>query len=382
MKNESIESAITALGPWFHNIDLGNGIRTKSKTVGSEPADHPRAKWELLKRFIPENLTGKTVLDIGCNAGFYSIEAKRRGAARVLGIDAGSREIRQARFVRDVLGLDIDFQRMSVYDISPRNIGTFDVTLALGLLYHCKHLIMAIERLFVVSRGLVVIESEVLPDSASASIQANLGGLSSHLHPMTYVENDSTAQEAPHNWFVPSVSALIAMLKDVGFEQTTLVDRTGARAVLTAWNTAAPTSARHPALLGGRLELLDAAPVSSLPGQTISLQIRSENTGFSTWLKGEHSSRGAVHLAARLRPFSEHAFLDAGIRAAFSSDVLPGEREDVVLKVPMPQEPGIYELEIDLLAESITWFQDCGSWPLNFIISVEDASAQHSAGER
>src|SRR5262249_61439718 len=86
---------IERLGPWFHAIDLGGGLRTKTASVGREPADHPRPTWELVKECLPSDLTGQSVLDVGCNAGLYSVEAKRRGAARVLGVDVQRREDRQ-----------------------------------------------------------------------------------------------------------------------------------------------------------------------------------------------------------------------------------------------------------------------------------------------
>jgi ribosomal protein L11 methylase PrmA len=53
---------------------------------------------------VPEDLTGRTVLDIGCNAGFYAIEMKRRGAARVVGVDSDERYLDQARFAAEVTG--------------------------------------------------------------------------------------------------------------------------------------------------------------------------------------------------------------------------------------------------------------------------------------
>src|SRR5262245_58734281 len=139
MTREQILKQIEALGPWFHCIDLGNGVKTKTESISGEPINHPLGTWEIIKRCLPEDLSGKTVLDVGCNAGFYSIESKRRGAVRVLGVDAQRTMINQAHFVRSVLGLDIDFRRMSAYDLNRRSVGEFDVTLALGLIYHCKH---------------------------------------------------------------------------------------------------------------------------------------------------------------------------------------------------------------------------------------------------
>ena len=87
MSKDEIQQRVVALGNWFHNINLG-GIQTAPQHF---LGDYPSFKWQQFAHAIPADLTGKTVLDIGCNAGFYSIEMKRRGASRVLGIDYGRR---------------------------------------------------------------------------------------------------------------------------------------------------------------------------------------------------------------------------------------------------------------------------------------------------
>src|SRR5438105_4199928 len=109
MNREQILSELHRLQPWFHRIDLGEGLYTKTESVMGEPIDHPAGVWQTIGRCLPEDLRGKSVLDVGCNAGFYSIEAKRRGAQRVLGVDGQRQHIRQAVFVRQVLGLDIEY---------------------------------------------------------------------------------------------------------------------------------------------------------------------------------------------------------------------------------------------------------------------------------
>src|SRR5438477_11725935 len=134
MSRSEIAAEVQRLEPWFHCIDLGDGLVTKSKSAIGEPVEHPRPTWGKVKVCLPDDLTGKTVLDVGCNAGFYSIEMKRRGAARVLGLDSQRDLIKQAEFVRDVLGLEIDYERRSVYDLDSFVMGQFDVTLALGLI--------------------------------------------------------------------------------------------------------------------------------------------------------------------------------------------------------------------------------------------------------
>jgi tRNA (mo5U34)-methyltransferase len=88
----------------------------------------------------------------------------------VLGVDAQRHLINQAVFVRRVLGLDIEYRRMSVYDLSRRSVGQFEITLALGLIYHCKHLVLALEKLFAVTKELLIIETaaESVPSSPGA----------------------------------------------------------------------------------------------------------------------------------------------------------------------------------------------------------------------
>ena len=85
---------VRELGTWFHNIDL-NGVQTAPNHFLN---DYPNVKWRLFQHAVPQDLAGKSVLDIGCNAGFYSLEMKRRGAGRVLGVDFDDRYLEQARF--------------------------------------------------------------------------------------------------------------------------------------------------------------------------------------------------------------------------------------------------------------------------------------------
>ncbi|HVS20691.1 MAG TPA: DUF1698 domain-containing protein [Pyrinomonadaceae bacterium] len=206
MTRENILSELQRLEPWFQCIDLGGGVSTKTKSAIGEPVEYPRPTWEKVKTCLPENLSGKSVLDVGCNAGFYCIEAKRRGAARVLGVDSQRDLIRQAVFVREVLKLDIEYQRMSVYDLDPFVIGQFDITLALGLIYHCKHLVLALEKLFTVTRELLILETAIYPPEKSpGSFAYDVGGIEATLHPLAYIENRPDAKEAIYNWFLPGV---------------------------------------------------------------------------------------------------------------------------------------------------------------------------------
>src|SRR3954451_2624267 len=110
LTRDQIEQRVRELGDWFHNLDL-NGVKTAPDHF---LGDYPRIKWQGFARSIPADLRGKSVLDIGCNAGFYAIEMKRRGAERVVGIDSDPGYLAQARFAAQVCGVDLELRELSV----------------------------------------------------------------------------------------------------------------------------------------------------------------------------------------------------------------------------------------------------------------------------
>src|SRR2546423_7083422 len=139
LSTEEIRRRVEALGPWFHNLDL-RGVRTApTHFLG----DYPAVKWHRFAEAIPD-LSGRSVLDIGCNGGFYSIEMKRRGAERVLGIDSDGDYVAQARFAAEVCEAEIEFQQLSVYDVALLR-EKFDVVLFMGVLYHLRHPLLALD---------------------------------------------------------------------------------------------------------------------------------------------------------------------------------------------------------------------------------------------
>src|SRR5918997_2813322 len=235
MKREEILSELERLRPWFHRIDLGGGLFTKTESVMGEPVDHPAGPWQTIQRCLPETLAGRTVLDVGCNAGFYAFEAKRRGAGRVLGVDGQRQHVRQALFVRKALGISegVEFRRMNVYELTRRNVGQFDVTLALGLIYHLKHPVLALENLYEVTKELLVVETAIMPpEHTPASFTHPLGADEMRLHALAYVENPTGAKEQVFNWFLPGVEALVALVRNTGFEEVEVVEVRAERAVL------------------------------------------------------------------------------------------------------------------------------------------------------
>src|SRR3954463_13248916 len=152
---EQIQERVKGLGQWFHNVKL-RGVQTAPNHF---LGDYPENKWRNFAPAIPGDLTGKTVLDIGCNAGFYSIEMKRRGAERVVAIDSDESYLAQARFAAEISGMDIDFRQLSVYDVGLLK-EKFDLVLFLGVFYHLRHPLLALDLIHEhVSRELLIFQS-------------------------------------------------------------------------------------------------------------------------------------------------------------------------------------------------------------------------------
>src|SRR5436305_11320939 len=147
---------ISELGDWFHNLDLHGVPTAPHHFLG----DFPNIKWRQIANAIPQDLTGATVLDVGCNGGFYSIEMKKRGAKRVLGIDVDDRYLNQARFAANTLGVDIDLRKCSIY-AADKFAGQFDYVLFMGVFYHLRYPLMALDNLLKKVRGKLVFQTMV-----------------------------------------------------------------------------------------------------------------------------------------------------------------------------------------------------------------------------
>ena len=213
-----LRSRIEALGPWFHNIDLG-GVRTAPDHF---LGDYPNVKFQRFAGALPDDLTGRSVLDIGCNAGFYTIEMKRRGASRVLGIDSDDRYLDQARFVAETLGFDdIEFRNLSVYDLGCLG-ERFDLVLFMGVLYHLRHPLLALDLIHEhVADDLLIFQSMLRGSNhvldlehdypfAETEIFHESGYPRLHFIEHRYVDD-------PTNWWVPNRACAEAMLRSAGF---------------------------------------------------------------------------------------------------------------------------------------------------------------------
>jgi tRNA (mo5U34)-methyltransferase len=214
---DRIRERVRELGDWFHNMNLGGVQTAPNHFLG----DYPTVKWRGFAHALPEDLTGRSVLDIGCNAGFYSIEMKRRGASRVVGVDCDPRYLAQARFAAEVSGAEVEFHELSVYEL-PTLGERFDLVLFMGVLYHLRHPLLALDILHDHIVGdLLVFQSMFRGDAAVREFAhdypfSEQGQFDDPAYPRMYFIEHKYAGD-PTNWWVPNRACAEAMLRSAGF---------------------------------------------------------------------------------------------------------------------------------------------------------------------
>lgn len=216
-----IERKIYNIGPWFHNLHLPDG----TQTAPNHPlGDFPLFKWEKIAGVIPKNLKGWSVLDIGCNAGFYSFELAKRGAY-VTGIDLDSHYLKQARWAARQYGLEgrIRFRKMQIYDLA-HSPHTYDMVLFMGVFYHLRYPLLALDIVAQKFNKLMIFQTltmpgqEVMPPVDDLPIEKRDIMLEAGWPKMAFIEN-SLAGDAT-NWWAPNHSAVEAMLRSSGLKIT------------------------------------------------------------------------------------------------------------------------------------------------------------------
>lgn len=208
---------IAELGPWFHNLHLPDG----TQTAPDHPlGDFPACKWKELAPWIPEDLSGWSALDVGCNAGFYSFELARRGA-RVVGLDADPHFLEQARWACAQFGLapQVEFRLAQVYDLA-RTEERFDLVLFMGVFYHLRYPLLGLDIVAEKAERLLVFQTltmpgaEVHPDTGDREIHERDAFLEPGWPKLAFIEGRFAGD--PTNWWVPNHACVEAMLRSTG----------------------------------------------------------------------------------------------------------------------------------------------------------------------
>ena len=239
---EELQARVDEVGFWWHSINLGDGI----VTPGAKSAEWLEAE---LARLQLGDLSGKSVLDIGAYDGFYSFAAERLGAARVVAFDQyvwsadmpGYMRYRDERVAEDLpveapdalpefwqpdelpgkrafdlaheaLGSRVEVVVGDLLDYDLEHLGQFDVVLYLGVLYHVRHPLLALEKLAQVTSGSVYIETQA----------EEFRGVGKR--PICrFIEGDELNHD-PSNYWTFNEAALLAMCSAAGFSSAEMHD--------------------------------------------------------------------------------------------------------------------------------------------------------------
>lgn len=209
---------IEALGPWFHNLHLPDGSQTApTHFIGG---DFPTFKWRDIAPVIPKKLAGWRVLDVGCNAGFYTFELAKRGAT-VLGIDVEPLYLRQARWAAEQFRLadQVEFRQMEVYEIAGLD-EQFDLVWFMGVFYHLRYPLLALDLLAQRTRRLMMFQTLTMPgdsvytNTSDHAIDERTPLLETGWPKMAFIEHRFAGD--PTNWWVANHSGVEAMLRSCG----------------------------------------------------------------------------------------------------------------------------------------------------------------------
>jgi len=212
---------------WYHAIEVAPGVVTPG------PYD-PRPLLDLMG--FPKDLSGKTVLDIGANDGFFTFEAERRGAKRVLAMDRHPADHRGFALACELRGSKAEYVMGSVYDLSPETHGIFDVVFFFGVLYHLRHPLPALDKIHSICREYALVETHVLDQYF---VHQGEKVPLEQLHPslkdspvMQFYPNNELNDDWS-NWWAPNIQCLRSMLDTSGF-QAELMGQWGGRAAFKA----------------------------------------------------------------------------------------------------------------------------------------------------
>jgi len=201
-----VKSQVESESYWFHRIELFPDLVTPG---WSDP------RIEKLPYFgLPDDLSGLRVLDIGCAEGFFSFEAERRGAKEVIAIDPFPDSIRRFNICRNVFESKATAYLCNVYNLDPVTFGTFDVVLFYGVLYHLRHPLLALEKIFNICSGSIHLQTASFYSQDMTDVPI------AKFHPsgMQTATPEKSMYDPTVIW-LPNTECVRAMLSHVGFQQ-------------------------------------------------------------------------------------------------------------------------------------------------------------------
>jgi tRNA (mo5U34)-methyltransferase len=220
-----LRSRLASHDDYFYKFTFSNGVATDGPDAATNAVHETRARLVLpwLDALIGSRWSKTRCVDLACNQGWFSMQLAARGASSVLGVDVRSDHIETARAIADVSETsNITFRRANLFDLTSDELGTFDVTLFLGVLYHLDSPLQALRVVRDLTEGICVLETQVA--RASEPIECLWGSGPPLSGPAVAVvpSDEHHVQGGRDIVLVPSLDALVWMMYAVGFKHVSV----------------------------------------------------------------------------------------------------------------------------------------------------------------
>lgn len=223
LTKQEIEATVRRLAPFHHDVELPYGLSTQPPDLSRREGELMRVHdvmvqaWPAMLEMCGGSLAGRRVLDVGANCGGFTLQAVRDGAEQALGIDVADHYIEQAQFLKEALEVDeVEFRKMAIDELEPELVGSFDVSLCLGVLYHLENPVLEMRKLAAVTRRLMVVDSQLDTRRPNAPYwRMNIAGATGR-----DPKGASTSlwrSEQPACQFLPTSAAVKMLLEFLGF---------------------------------------------------------------------------------------------------------------------------------------------------------------------
>jgi tRNA (mo5U34)-methyltransferase len=194
---------------WWHSMDLGHGVVTIGRT-------HP-ARTLLPRLGLPDDLTGKTVLDVGTWDGYMAFECDTANVADT------HNPTGRAGFdlAHEALGSSVVAVDCPVLDMTPQRFGRFDIVLFLGVLYHMRHPLLALEKVAALTKDMLIVETHTDANDNPEPY-------------MRFYPGDECSHDVS-NWWGPNLACVEAMMASAGMRRTQHISSAHGRVVVHGW---------------------------------------------------------------------------------------------------------------------------------------------------
>lgn len=218
---EQIEKEVRHLCWWYQHFELPSGVLTGN---GQEPSYQPETRWKLFEPFVPKDLSGQSVLDVGGNAGYFSVQMKLRGAKKCVLVESYVEFARQAEFVAKQFGVKLEIVNEDIHTYCLTTEERFDYVLFVGLFYHLKYPVLVLDRLAEMTKGRMFFQSHLIGSEEEAHVGkenykrgADDKIINDPAFPrMSFIEQLYNGD--PTNWWIPNYGALEPLLRSAGLK--------------------------------------------------------------------------------------------------------------------------------------------------------------------